>query len=184
MTFMDLISLISLLLSVASFATSSVGKFAAYKNEFMAVGYFLFGFVISRLLYTYLPLQTVGEFFSPRFFVWALILGVMAIIVLTALKREGTHYSIWVIMVFFILISFNGKYVGLIDNFKLRENEFLSIVEIDEKSGDFDRAIEILTLMKDGRNQEEIKTLDTRISAIKLLKTEKLSHPLPLQLSK
>ena len=83
----------------------------------------------------------------------------------------------WTVMLFLFFLSTYGKSVGLIDNFKLRDNELLSAVEINEKSGDIDRAIEVLDWMKEGRSKDEIKVLDARISILKSRKAEKLSRP-------
>ena len=145
MSFIDLISLIGFLLSVVSFATSSAEKLAPFKRELIAVGYVSFGFVISRILYTYLPPGIIaGVSLQPRSYIWVLLLVVMAIIVLYTLKKEGSRQAVWVFMLCFMVISTNGKSIGLIDNFKLRDNEILYDVEMNEKSGDLSRAIELL----------------------------------------
>jgi hypothetical protein len=176
MTLIDLISLISLLLSAASFATSSVGRLAKYKSEFLAVGWVLFGFVISRILFTYLPPGGAGLRLQPRVFVWGLVMIVMATVVLVALKKEGTNQAVWIILIFFMLLGINGKSMGLIETFKLRDSEILSSVETDEHSGDFDRAIEILEWMKGDRTREEQQAIDARIAILKSRKAERLLH--------
>lgn len=95
MTFMDLISLIGLLLSVASFIASSLSKFKSYRREFMAIGYVLFGFVISRVVYIYLPPGNIGGAVEPRSIVLMIIIMVMSIVVLVALKKEGSQQATW-----------------------------------------------------------------------------------------
>ena len=73
-------------------------------------------------------------------------------------------------------LSVYGKSVGLIETFKLRDSEILSSVEVDERSGDFDRAIEILEWMKGGRTREEQQAIDARIAILRTRKAERLSH--------
>ena len=176
MTFMDLISIIGLLLSVASFIASSFSKFKSYRREFMAIGYVLFGFVISRVLYTYLPSGNFGTAIEPRSIVLMIIILVMAIVVLVTLKKEGSEQAIWVVFVFIVYMSVSGKTLGLIDDFKLKDNEILAVVEINEKLGDIDRVIELLEWMKDDHNKNEKQVIDARINTLKTEKIKKLSH--------
>ncbi len=176
MTFMDLVSLISLLLSVVSFATSSVGKLNRYKQQFMAVGYVLFGFVLSRMVYTLLPPgQVVGV--QPRVIVWVLLLPVMAIVVLVTLKKEGTNLALFAVASFFWYLAVYGKAVGLIEPFKLRDNEAIAAIDVAERAADFDREIEIIQWMEQDRTKEERKALDERVGILRSRKAERLAHP-------
>ena len=177
MTFMDLVSLVGLLLSAVSFATSSVGKLAKYKRELLAVGFVLFGFVLSRVLYTYLPPGHQIVELHPRLIVWSLVLTRMAIVVLVALKKEGSYQAAWVVFLFFVYLSLYGKSVGLVETFKLRDNEIIAAVELNERSADFDRAIEILEWTKEDRTREEQKVLDARIGVLRSRKAERLARP-------
>ena len=176
MTFMDLVSLISLVLSAASFATSSAQKLAKHKQQFIAVGFVLFGFVISRVLYTYLPPGSVGLSIRPRVLVLAMVVAVMAVVVLVALKKEGSHQAVWVVFIFLVYLNLYGKSLGLIDMITLRDKEILSAVEINERSRDFDRAIEILEWTRQGRSQDEQRMLDERIGVLRSQKAKELAH--------
>jgi hypothetical protein len=176
MAYMDLISLISLLLSVASFFASAFNKFKSHRREFMAIGYVLFGFVTSRILFIFLPSGNLDTAIEPRNIVIMIILMVMAIIILVALKKEGSEQAIWVVFMFIVYVSIYGKSLGIIDNFKLRDNEILAIVEISEKSGDMDRAIDLLEWMKEDHNNDEKQVIDARIDVLKSNKIKKLSN--------
>lgn len=73
-------------------------------------------------------------------------------------------------------MSLYGKTFGLIDDFEFRDNEILAAVELSEKSGDIDRAIELLEWLKADHNKDEKQVIDARINALKIEKIKKLSH--------
>jgi hypothetical protein len=136
----------------------------------------MLGFVVSRVLYSYLPSVGGNLHFEPRFAAWGIILAVMAIVVLVSLRKEGSHQAVWVVFLFLVYLSFYGKSLGLVDNFSLRDGELVSAVELDEHGGDFDRATQLLEWAKSDRPKDEQQAIDSRIAGLRSRKTEWLSH--------
>jgi hypothetical protein len=175
MSYMDLIGLASLVLAALSFLAPSFTKLSGHKKTFEAIGWFFLGFIASRVAYALLPAGASGAIPNYRVLVWGTVITVAVILILTALKREGTNSAIWVLFIVMAYLSLYGKSIGLITQDDLRDDETLIVVDAKERTGEFDRALELLQKMSSGRSKEESDAIAKRIQEINGKKLQKIS---------
>jgi hypothetical protein len=175
MSYMDLVGLAGLVLAAFSFLAPSFNKLSSHKKTFEAVGWFFLGFVASRAAFAFLPAEASGAIPNYRVLVWGIVITVAVVLIFTALRREGTQSAIWVMFIVLVYLSMYGKNIGLITQEDLRDDETLIVVDAKERTGEFDRALELLQKMSSGRSKEESDAISKRVQEINSKRLQKIS---------
>ena len=109
MHFMDILTIISAIASVAGLFGSQLEKFSQYRKWLLPFGAFFLGLLLARLLDAMLPSQAIsGTGFNSRQIASGVILLVGASAVLITLIRESSQAAMWVVVMLALAAS-SGK---------------------------------------------------------------------------